>query len=67
MRIEQIIEFKIRGPRLDIRTWIPTTGNFHDKIKIFKANLQVDYYSLLEYCRRQCTLLPLPGSNHSQI
>ena len=46
------------------RTWppglicTPITGCFHDKTIISKANLRLDCYLLLKYCRRQCTLLP---------
>ena len=58
MLIEQIIEFKLRWPGPHGRTYIPTTGYFHDKTKICKETLQVDYYFLLKCCRRQCTLLP---------
>ena len=34
MLIEQIIEFELRMPG---RTYIPKTGYFHDKTKIFKG------------------------------
>ena len=53
-----MIEFELRGPGSPGRTCTPTTGYFHDKTKIFKANLRVDYYILLKYCTRQFTLLP---------
>ena len=56
--IEQIIEFKLRGPGLPGRTCTPTTIYFHDKTKISKKSFRVDHYLLLKYCRRQCTLLP---------
>ena len=37
-----------------------------DKKKtISNENLGVDYYLLLKYCTRQCTLLPLSGPNKS--
>ena len=52
MLIEQIIEFELRAGR----TYTPITGLFHDKTKISKENFQVNYYLLLKYCRRQCTL-----------
>ena len=45
---------------------IPFTDCFHDKIVISKENIRLDCYLLLKYCRRQCTLLPLPGPNHAQ-
>ena len=58
MLIEQIIEFELSGPGTFCRTRAPITGYFYDKTKIFQANFWVDYYLLLNYCRRQCTLLP---------
>ena len=57
MLIEQIIEFELRRPRPPGRTCAPITDKLHDKTKISKKNLRADYYLLLEYCRRQCTLL----------
>ena len=42
--MEQIIEFELRGLESPGRTRTPTTGYFHDKTKISKANLQMDYY-----------------------
>ena len=58
MLIEQIIEIELRGPGPPGRTCTPVTGKLHDKTKISKENLRVDYYLLLKYCRRQCALLP---------
>ena len=61
MLIEQIIEFKLRVPGPPRRTCIPTTVFFcffFDKQKIFKKNFRGDYYLLLKYCKRQCTVLP---------
>ena len=58
MLIKQIIEFEWRGPRPLGRTCTPITAYFHDKPKISKENLRVDYYLLLKYCRRQRVLLP---------
>ena len=43
-----------------------TTGYFHDKTKISKENLRMDYYLQLKDCWRQCTLLSLLGPNHLQ-
>ena len=43
-----------------------TTGYFHDKTKISKENLRMDYYLQLKYCWRQCTLLSLLGPNNLQ-
>ena len=57
MLIEQIIELQLRGPGPPGRTCTPITGYFHDKTKIPKENLRVDYYLLLKYCKRQCNLL----------
>ena len=47
MLIERIIELQLRvwAPW---RTGTPITGYFHDKTKIPKENLRVDYYSLLQ-------------------
>ena len=42
MLIEQIIELELRGPAPCSRTCTLTTGYFHDKTKILKANFQVD-------------------------
>ena len=53
--MEQIIEFELRGPGPPSRT-CPTAGYFDDKTKISKEYLQVDYYLLLKYLRRQCAL-----------
>ena len=58
MLIEQIIEFQLRWPAPPGRTCTPITGQLHDKAKISKENLRLDYYLLLKYCRRQCALLP---------
>ena len=58
MHIELIIEFKLKGPWPPGRTCTPITGYFQDKTKISKENLPVDYYLLVKYCTRQCTLLP---------
>ena len=58
MLIEQIIEFKSRGPGPPGLTSTPIIAYFRDKTKIFKENLRVDYYLLLKYCKRQCVLLP---------
>ena len=57
MLIEQIIEFQLRGPEPPGRTCTPITGQIHNKTKILKENLRLDYYLLLKYCRRQCALL----------
>ena len=66
MLIELIIELKLKGLGPPNRACTPATGYFHDKIGIYKENLQLSYYLLLKYCRSQCTLLPFPGPNHLQ-
>ena len=43
MLIEQIIEFELMGPGRPSRTCTPSTGFFHDKTNIFKANLRLEY------------------------
>ena len=58
MLIERIIELQLRGPGPPGRTFTPITGYFHDKTKISKENLRVDYYLLLKCCKGQYTLLP---------
>ena len=48
MLIEQIIELQLRGPGTPGLTCTPITGYFHDKTKISKENLRVDFYLLLK-------------------
>ena len=50
MFIEQIIQFQLRSRGSPGSACTPITGYFHDKTKISKENLQVDYYLLLKYC-----------------
>ena len=57
MLVEQIIEFQFWGPGPTGRTCTPIADYFHDKTKISKESLRVDYYVLLKYCRRLCTSL----------
>ena len=57
MLIEQIIEFELRVPGPPGRTYTPTSDYFYDKTKVSIENLPVNYYLLLKYCTRQCTLL----------
>ena len=64
MLIEQT--FELRGPGSPGRICIPITGCFHDKAILSKENIRLDCYSLLKYCRWQCTLLSLLGPNHVQ-
>ena len=63
MLIEQNIELELRGPGPSGRTCTPITVEFHNKTKISKENLPMDYYLLLKYCRRQCSyfLLSVPN------
>ena len=56
--MEQIIEIQLRGPGPTDQTCTPITDYFHDKTKISKENLRVDYHLLLKCSKRQCTLLP---------
>ena len=59
MLIEQIFELRETAPLRETgRICIPITGCFYHKTIVSKENFQVDCYSLLKYCRRQCTLLP---------
>ena len=67
MMIEQLIKLQLRGPGPPGRTCTPITNYCHDKTKISKENLRVDYYLLLKCCKRQFTLLPLPGPDHLQL
>ena len=53
MLIERIIELQLRGAWASWRTCTPILGYFHDKIKISKENLRVDYYLLLKCSQRQ--------------
>ena len=57
MLIEQTTEFQLKGPGPFGRTYTPITGKLHHETKLSKENLREDYYLLLKYCRRQCTLL----------
>ena len=66
MLIERIIEFELRGPGTLSRTYTSITGYFHDKTKICKEIVRVDYYLLLKYCRKQCTVLSPIWANHVQ-
>ena len=66
MLIEQIIKVEWREPGPPGRTYTPITAYVHDQTKISKENLRVDYYLLLNYCTRQCALLPLLGPNSLQ-
>ena len=45
------------------RTCTPAIGYFHDKTKISKEFLRVDYYLSLKYSSRQWTLLPSTWAN----
>ena len=56
MLIERVIELQLRGPGPPGQTYTPITGYCHDKTKISKENLRVDYYLLLNCCKRQYIL-----------
>ena len=58
MLIELIIEYELRKPGPSGRTWAPKIDLFHRKAKISKENIRVDYYLLLKYCTKHCSLLP---------
>ena len=62
MLIEQIIEFKLREQGRLGRTWTPKLVIFITKQKSLQGDLQMDYYLLLKYCRRQCYFSPPPTS-----
>ena len=53
MLIEQIFESRGPGPPGPA----PITACVYGKTIITKENFRVDFYSLLKYCRKQCTLL----------
>ena len=67
MLIEQIIEIELRGPGPPGRTCNPVTDKLHDKTKILKENLRVDYYLPLKYYRRQWVFLPLTWTKSPTI
>ena len=54
MLIKQITEFELRVT--PSRICIFATGYFYDKTKISAEDLQMNYYLLLKYCRRECPL-----------
>ena len=64
MLFEQIFELRGSGP--PGRRCTTITGCFHNKTIISKQNIRLDCYLLVNYCSRQCTLLPQPGPNHLQ-
>ena len=65
MLIEQIIEFQLKLPAGPFGgTCISIVDCFHDKIKISKENLPLDYYLQLKYFRRNVSYFALPGQNH---
>ena len=68
MLVEHTIKFELSESGPPGRTCTSINGYFQDKTKIFKENLQVDYYLLLNNCRRRCILLyfPLHGLTHLQ-
>ena len=67
MLVEQIIEIQLRGYGPPERTCTFMNDYVHDKTKISEQNFRVDSNLLLKYCKRQGTLLSLPGPNHLQL
>ena len=59
MLVEQNIEFEWRGPGPPGRTFTPITGEFNDKTKISKKDLQVNYYLLLKVLQQAMFLTSL--------
>ena len=59
MLFEQIIEFELRGPGPPGRILVRLQLVIFKKKKTSMENLRVDYYLLLKYCIRQCTLISL--------
>ena len=57
--MNKLLNLHLREPGSPGRTCTPITGYFHNKTKIFLANLRVDYYLLLKYYSMQDTALPL--------
>ena len=66
MLIEQIIEFGLRGLWSSARTTTPTNGYFHDKTKVSKANLPVNYIYCENIAVGNMPYFRLPGPNHLQ-
>ena len=60
MLIEQIIVFELKEPGPPGLTCIPTAGYFHDKTKISKNYIGMNYFIIYckKFCRRQCNVLP---------
>ena len=58
MLIEQIIEFKLREHGPLGRTCTPKLVIFMTNQKSLQGDLRINYYLLLNYCRRQCILPP---------
>ena len=68
MLIGQITEFQLKRPGPFGRTCTFVTGKLHDKTKILKENLRVDYYLLLKYVLQEAICLTSPyGPNHLQL
>ena len=59
MFAEQIIEFELRGRGPPGRTCTPRTGDFHDKTKISKKNLRLNYHVLLNILQKAMHLASL--------
>ena len=52
MLIEQIVELQLRGPGPPGLTCTSTTGYFHDKRKISKENLRVNFDTKMQDVKR---------------
>ena len=61
MLIEQIIKFELKGLGPFGRMCTPATSYFHEKTKISKENLGVDYYLLENIARGNVHCFPVPG------
>ena len=59
MRIEQIIEFELRGSGPPGCTYNPKTGYFHEKTKISKANRRMNHYLQLKILQEAMHLASL--------
>ena len=57
---EQIIEFALRGAWVSCPYMYSYNWLIHDKTKISKENLRVEYY--LQEAVHQCTILPPTGA-----
>ena len=66
MLIEQIIKFELRGLGPLVVYVLLQLVIFMTK-KLSKENLREDYYLLLKYCMRQCTLFSPTGAKSQNL